>query len=211
MLERAQQIGNRSVELLITICCLAGGLRRSELIGLQWGDIILKEKEAYIKVQRAVVQIDKEIIVKEPKTKAGKRIIPITVNGIVYQILKKAQKEHMKMQMSDSGFQGGNSVFILNHKPYTPITPMGLYKTFKRFMKTTCPDLPCYRLHDLRHTYFTICSNIEGFSELSMLATGGHSTINSTKRYQHPQLKKTLKDMGKIEEVFSQAQVVSNS
>lgn len=126
------------------------------------------------------------------------------MGGIVYQILFRAKREHLKLQMSKPVFKGGDSVFIINHSPYTPMTPLILYKTFKRFMNKTCPNLPCYRLHDLRHTYFTLCSNIEGFSELSLIGTGGHSTIQSSKRYIHPQWEKMLDDMQKLEKAYTQ-------
>lgn len=205
MLERACQTQNRAIELLVAICCLAGGLRRSELAGLRWEDIVLNENEAYIKVQRSIVQVNAQLIEKETKTKSGKRIIPLAVGGTVYQILARARKEHMKFQ-SEPGFEGGNSVFIMNEKPHAPLTPMALYKSFKRFLKNDCPDLPQFRLHDLRHTYFTLCSNVEGFSELSMIGTGGHSTVQSSKRYQHSQFEKMRDDMQKLDDAFAQAQ-----
>lgn len=47
ILERAQKVGNRNVELLIALCCLAGGLRRSELVGLKWEDISLGKKHTF--------------------------------------------------------------------------------------------------------------------------------------------------------------------
>lgn len=204
LLDRAKETGNRTMELLIGISCLAGGLRRSELIGLRWEDIKLSETEAYIHVQRAVVQDEEgNLVEKQTKTKAGKRIIPLAVGGTVYRILQSVRKEHMKLQSSEPCFRGGNSVFIVYEKPYIQMKPDRLYRTFRNFIKKECPDLPCYSLHELRHTYFTICTNIEGFSELSMIGTGGHSTIESTKRYQHPQRKKMLEDMTRLEEEFS--------
>lgn len=210
MLDRAQKTGNRTVELLIGICCLAGGLRRSELIGLRWEDIVLDKSEAYIHVQRAIVEdVDGNLVEKQTKTKAGNRIIPIIVDGTVYQILQKARKEHMKLQSSKPDFQGGNSVFIIDKKPYNRMAPTTLYNIFRRFVKRECPDLPCYRLHDLRHTYFSLCSSIEGFSEMSIISTGGHSTIQSTKRYQHPMMQKTIADMAKLEEIFEKTEIVS--
>lgn len=199
MLNRAHETGNRTMELLIGICCLAGGLRRSELIGLKWEDIVLDKSEAYIYVQRAVVADEKGNLIEKPtKTKSGKRIIPIIVDGTVYKILQRARKEHMKLQSSEPDFQGGNNVFILMKKPYNLMNPATLYKNFKRFMERDCPELPCYRLHDLRHTYITACTNIEGFSELSLIGTVGHSTIENSKRYQHPLLQKTISDMAKL-------------
>ena len=205
MLERACQTQNRAMELLVAICCLAGGLRRSELAGLRWEDIVLDKDGAYIKVQRSIVQVDDQLIEKETKTKSGKRTIPLAVGGTVYHILEQARKEHMKLQ-SKPGFKGGNSVFLMNHAPYSPLTPMALYKNFKRFIENDCPELPNYRLHDLRHTYFTLCSNVEGFSELSMIGTGGHSTVQSSKRYQHSQFEKMRDDMQKLDDAFAQAQ-----
>ena len=150
MLERASQTQNRAMELLVAVCCLAGGLRRSELAGLRWEDIVLDKKEAYIRVQRSIVQVNSQLIEKETKTKSGKRTIPLAVGGTVYQILERARKEHMKFQ-SEPGFEGVNSVFIMNQEPHTSFTPMELYKNYKRFMKNDCPDLPCYRLHDLSY------------------------------------------------------------
>lgn len=211
ILERAQATGNRNVELLIAICCLAGGLRRSKLIGLKWEDITLTNTEAYIQVNRAIVYTNEGLVEKETKTKAGKRLIPIAVGGTVYNILQKARKEYVKLQSSTPHFQGDNHVFILDHYPYTPLPPVRLYKIYKRFMEKECPDLPSYRLHDLRHTYFTFCSSIEGFSEMSMISTGGHSTIRSTRRYQHPVVQKTLADMKKLEETFDKIPSVVNN
>lgn len=58
MLDRAYETQNRAMELLIAVCCLAGGLRRSELAGLRWEDIVLDKDEAYIRVQRSIVQVE---------------------------------------------------------------------------------------------------------------------------------------------------------
>ena len=210
MLERAEKSQNRIAELAIAICCLAGGLRRSELIGLRWEDIVLGDDTAYICVQRAVVQTKQGISEKETKTRAGRRIIPLNVNGIVYSILLKARKEYMRIQSETENFNGGNHVFIQSQRPYEPLTPNQLYNEFKKFLKKDCPDLPSYRLHDLRHTYFTLCSNIDGFSELSLIGTGGHSTILSSKRYQHPVMQKILADLEKLEETFERIPLASN-
>lgn len=205
ILERAEKAGNRNIQLLIACTCLAGGLRRSELVALKWEDISLKKTGACIQVQRAVVYTNEGLVEKETKTKAGTRIIPIPVGGTAYNILQNARKQYIRLQSSEEGFQGDNHVFILDHFPYTPLTPVRLYKIFKSFMKKECPDLPSYRLHDLRHTYFSLCSSIEGFSELSMTSTGGHSTINSTRRYQHAMIEKTRADMEKLEKTFDRA------
>lgn len=179
-MQRAEDTDNLNVQLLIALCCLVGGLRRSELGGLKWEDINLNEKEAYIHIQRAVVQGQDGLVEKETKTKAGKRIIPIKVGGTVYKVLQKARKEQMKLRSSEADFQGDNHVFILYQYPYRPMTPERIYKTFKRFMQKECPELPCYRLHDLRHLYvkpttknYFLSSNS---CNSSMLSRKWHST-----------------------------------
>lgn len=205
MLERAKSAGDINMQLLIALCCLAGGLRRSELVALRWEDIKLDEKESYIHVQRAVIYEKGEMIIKETKTKAGNRIIPIRANGTVFNILLSARKLYLKEQSENSGFNGQNHVFILHKAPFIPVTAKKIYKIYVSFLKKECPELPQYRLHDLRHTYFTWCSEIEGFSELSMIGTGGHSNIQSSRRYQHATMERMRSDMGKLETAFLNA------
>ena len=90
------------------------------------------------------------------------------------------------------------------------MTPERIYKTFKRFMQKECPEIPCFRLHDLRHTFFTISSYV-GISELSLTGTGGHSTIQSSKRYQHAMIDKMRTDMEKLDEAFGATGLAVNS
>lgn len=126
---------------------------------------------------------------------------------IVYNILQSARKLYMKEQSMAEDFQGDNHVFILHHAPYPPVNPNRIYKMYKNFLEKECPELPVYRLHDLRHTYFTWCSEVEGFSELSIIGTGGHSSIQSTKRYQHATMQRMKADMEKLEVAFQNVAV----
>lgn len=206
MLTRAQEKENITVELILALCCLSGGLRRSELAGLCWDDIVLGKDEAYIDVKRAIVRGEGGMIEKGTKTEAGQRIIPIQVGGTVYQILLKARKLHMTKYQNVQGYEGKNHVFVLEQYPYSPMNPETLYKRFKKFMKEECPEIPSYRLHDLRHTYFSLASHA-GFNELSIIGTGGHSSLQSTRRYQHAIMQNVLKDMNKLEKEYDEAKV----
>lgn len=201
MLQRAEETQNINIQLLLALTCFSGGLRRSELVGLRWEDVILDKENSYIMIQRAEVYANGKMNEKSTKTKAGQRIIPISSDGLVYEVLSKARKLYLKEQSLSKDFQGDNHVFILHHEPYCPVNANRLYKIYKSFLDKECPDLPHYRLHDLRHTYFTWCTEI-GFSELSITATGGHSSIQSTRRYQHATLERMRLDMQKLEDVF---------
>ena len=153
MLERARKTGNRNMELLVALSCLAGGLRRSELIGLRWEDICLDGEMPHICIHRAVVQTKEGVFEKETKTKAGNRVVPIPVNGIVYNILKRIQKEYRKKMFTSKDFKGEDHLFIDWEDTNEPLNPNQLYRRFKKFQSKDCPDLPAYRLHDLRHPY----------------------------------------------------------
>lgn len=208
MMERAKSAGNINIQLLLALTCLAGGLRRSELAALRWEDVTLGEKESFLCVRRAAVYADGKMTEKETKTKAGTRVIPIQPGGEVYRILQTARKMYVKEQSREDDFQGQGHVFILHHAPFAPVSDNRMYKIYKSFLEKECPDLPHYRLHDLRHTYFTLCTEI-GFSELSIIATGGHSTIQSTKRYQHATMNRMKSDMAKLEEIFGNTRAAS--
>ena len=167
---------------------------------------MLGKDEAYIDVKRAIVRGEGGMIEKGTKTEAGQRIIPIQVGGTVYQILLKARKLHMTKYQNVQGYEGKNHVFVLEQYPYSPMNPETLYKRFKKFMKEECPEIPSYRLHDLRHTYFSLASHA-GFNELSIIGTGGHSSLQSTRRYQHAIMQNVLKDMNKLEKEYDEAKV----
>lgn len=210
MLARARAEKNINVELIVGLTCLGGGLRRSELAGLRWEDISLDEENPCIMIQHAEVSTKEGVIEKGTKTEAGTRKVPLVVNGTLYKILVRARKRYFRLQAKVPDFQGDNHVLILQHDTYTPMKPNRIYKTFKTFMQKSCPDLPCYRLHDLRHTYFSLCSSIEGFSDLSMISMGGHSSIKSSRRYQHSIQSKVKEDAGRLNEEFEKAKSVVN-
>lgn len=201
MFRRAEDSHNLNIQLLLALTCLAGGLRRSELVALRWEDISLERDNSYIAVQRAAVYANGKIHYKNTKTRAGQRTIPISSDGLVYKILSNARRQYLIEQSQALDFNGDNHVFILHHEPYTPVSPNRLYKLYKTFLEKECSDLPHYRLHDLRHTYFSWCSDI-GFNELTITATGGHSSIRSTRRYQHATMERMRSDMEKLEEAF---------
>lgn len=47
----------------------------------------------------------------------------------------------------------------------------------------------------------------QAVNELSLIGTGGHSSLESSKRYRHPIMENVLKDMGKLEQEYNDAVV----
>lgn len=66
-------LNNKYYDLVIL---LKTGIRRSELLGLQWPDIDLENKVLHI--QRAVTFQGKQLMVGAPKTKTSDRLIPLS-------------------------------------------------------------------------------------------------------------------------------------
>ena len=57
----------------IVVLALATGMRRGELLGLQWGDIDLDA--ATLRVERSLEETSAGLRLKSPKTKSGRRNI----------------------------------------------------------------------------------------------------------------------------------------
>ena len=68
------KIKDKKVQLMVALLALTG-VRREEALGLQWDDIDFENK--VININRAVTYPRGKLTVKPPKSKAGKRTIPI--------------------------------------------------------------------------------------------------------------------------------------
>lgn len=119
---------------------LTTGIRRGECFGLQWRDIDFESR--LLHVERNVTYHSKcGVTVGEPKTEAGKRIIPLTDKML--KILR-AYKE------SECPLEHNAFLFHTQNSAYEPQEPTYLTKHMKRFMKRI--GLPDMSPHDLRHT-----------------------------------------------------------
>lgn len=68
------KIRDKKVQLMVALLALTG-VRREEALGLQWDDIDFENK--VININRAVTYPRGKLTIKPPKSKAGKRTIPI--------------------------------------------------------------------------------------------------------------------------------------
>lgn len=151
----------RKNNLIDIVIMLETGIRRSELLGLQWNDIDFERNTMHI--QRAVTQTKGAIIIDKPKTETSDRIIP----------LSKAFTEYLKNFINDNIYVLGT-----DNKPRSP----GTYaKQFKRTMDKINSDTNCPILtpHELRHTYGTLLRE-QGVDIYTIQKVMGHSDISVT-------------------------------
>jgi integrase len=166
-----EPIHNRIMILL----AITTGLRRGELLGLQWEDVDFEDKT--INVVHSIQYIKgKGYELKEPKTKTSTRTI--VAPAYVLEELKnyKRIKNKERMQAAEL-WEGGKHFFVFctwNGKPYYPTVP-GTW--WRRFIKRT--GLKSIRFHDLRHTAATLLIN-QGVHAKVISERLGHADIKTT-------------------------------
>ena len=155
------------------------GMRRGELLGLNWNDVNFENMT--IDIQRTLQYLpEKGTYIEDTKTISSRRVIKAATSAIEY--LKEFQqwqrKEFFKLGIN---WNINNPIFLsINGTPMHPDTLTGW---FREFIKTT--DLPEIHIHSLRHTNATLLI-ANGVSLTTVAGNLGHSNSNTTTQvYAH--------------------------
>lgn len=173
---------------LLAIFC---GMRRGEMIALEWSDIDFNNNS--ISITKSTTIANGKPITKAPKTQSSVRILSVPAS--VMAVTKEYRKEQLEYRIAiGSQWIGENHVFIQwNGKQMHPDTP---YNTFKRIIRRyneqtmdeakKLPDIP---LHGLRHTSATllISQNVDVRTVSGRL---GHAQTSTTMDIYSHALKK---------------------
>jgi integrase len=130
---------------------LATGMRRGELIGLQWKD--LDWNTGMLHVRRQVYKLQGGgWIFQGPKTDRGRRMIRLG-KGLLEELQHHYQNEiPRKMAIAGSAWQENDLIF-----PSGKGTPRNGYNVSKEFHELVLASgLPMIRFHDMRHTAASI-------------------------------------------------------
>ena len=165
------------MELVIDMeLCL--GLRRGELLGLEWDDIDWDHNQ--VKIIRNRVVVDGKSVVKEPKTATSVRTLDVPV-----PLMQKLRKH--KMQCLSNKLRLGQAYtatnYIIVHPDGKPIYPEYLSQMLTKLQERA--NLPKCRFHDLRH----LCASImllHGVNVKVAQERLGHKDISTTMNiYSH--------------------------
>jgi integrase len=125
------------------------GMRRGEVLGLQWPDVDLAR--ARVGVRRSLVTVGHQVVVSEPKTAKGRRSValdPATVATL------KAWRRHQTAERLAWGPAWTDAGLVFTREDGRPLHPREVTRAFTRHVLAA--ELPIIRLHDLRHTHATL-------------------------------------------------------
>lgn len=158
---------------LMIMLAIATGLRRGELMGLQWPDINLDT--GVISVTRSVQEFKGQFIVKGPKTEGSVR--SLVISGSVLELLKeyKRVQDAERAQIFELWEMKEAWVFTQwNGKPMNPGTSGHWWYHFLK--RHQLPPMP---FHGLRHVSATILI-AQGVPLKNVSARLGHTDIRTT-------------------------------
>ena len=148
------------------------GMRRGEAIGLRWQDVDLEAGR--LSVRRALVPINREVVISEPKTAKGRRVIaldPATVEVLKTQAARQLHEQHeWDEEWVDTGL-------VFTAENGQALDPESVSRYWRQAVKKAM--LPTIRLHDLRHTHATLALQA-GIHPKVVSERLGHATVSIT-------------------------------
>ena len=146
------------------------GLRKGELLGLEWSDIDLDNK--VISVQHDLVMANGKYRIQSPKTR--KSIRKITIDDTTASVLKSWKLEQKKLFFKN-GVKNSNIVFSGSSGEYLDKSHFRV--SLKKFLKRY--DLPAITVHGLRHTHASLLFEA-GVEPKTISDRLGHANIQTT-------------------------------
>lgn len=173
--DHIESSGRTSTKLLAFFRLLAfTGMRKSEVLALQWKDINIFKQELTIGKTLATDE-NNQIIVQEPKTKSSQRTIKLDLKTI--KILEQWRLNQKEWYFKQGYNTSANEQLLFTNKfneLYYPQAPNDwLYNILEKY------DLPKITLHGFRHTHASLLfesgANIKEVQERL-----GHKDVKTT-------------------------------
>lgn len=152
---------------------LLTGMRRGELMGLEWNDIDFKNKTISI-MRTSQYTPSKGIFTDTTKTEQSKRLVSIPVQIIAMLNKYKLWQGKQRLSLGDQWINTNRLFTQWNGEPMHPNTP---YQYFQKLLKKY--SMRKVSLHSLRHTNATLMIN-SGTDIRTVSGRLGHSQTSTT-------------------------------
>ena len=156
----------------IIFTALQTGMRRNELLGLQWKDIDLDLATIYL--NRSVYRGGGETVVQTTKTKSGRRTIALSPQAVLFL------RSELGNQIENGMFHGynvdGDSPVFRNTHTGEALLPNTITHEYAKIAKRIGLNT---KFHDLRHTHATMLLK-QGVNPKIVQERLGHSSIGIT-------------------------------
>jgi len=176
---------------------LQTGLRSSELRGLQWGDVDFQNGMIHITHNTTYDYVNKKFVTDEPKTRSGKRDIPLTqeaCNLLMKIRQNKAKRKILSIEFADHVFLNQKGSLTTN-------------SSYNKCLERLClkAGIEKVSIHELRHTFATRAVE-SGMDAKTLQVILGHSDISITMNlYVHSMDDEKRMQMQKFEQMYRMA------
>jgi integrase len=152
-------IKNTSDKWLFPYIALMTGMRKGEILALQWKDIDFRENT--ISVTKSVYHYGDKPLIKPPKTEAGERLVPLL--------------PQLKEKFESTANKNPNH-YIISDTGKTPLTNRRFITLMNKYRSET--GVTC-TAHQLRHSFATIAFEA-GIPAKSVQEVLGHAQLSTT-------------------------------
>jgi integrase len=164
----------------IVAIALATGLRRGELLGLQWSDIDLDA--ATLRVERSVEEVKAGLRLKSPKTKRGRRNLKLPAEAVA--VLRAHKLQQSKIRLALGMGKSDATTLVFSDVEGELLKPHTVSRAWRRAVVAL--KLPAVTFHALRH------------SHASMLIRAGVDILTISRRLGHSKAAITLDVYGHL-------------
>jgi integrase len=163
--------------LPIVELALATGMRRGELLGLQWGDVDLDA--GTLRVERSLEETKSGLRPKPPKTKRGRRNVSLPSEAVAMLRAHKAQRMRLRLNIGMGALPDDEPVFC--NIEGRALNPHAVSRAWRRAIGREGSSF-----HALRHTH------------VSILIAAGVDILTISRRLGHSKATITLDTYGHI-------------
>ena len=148
------------------------GLRRSELLGLQWDSIDFERKT--MTIRHTVSKVTEVVAKDKTKNASSRRTFPLTEEA---EAIFRRAKEQEQQNRAAFGREYQENAYVFKWADGHPYSPDYISHRFNRLLKKH--GLPHIRFHELRHSCASLLIDM-GFTLKDVQEWLGHSDIKMT-------------------------------